>query len=275
MNCQTVQDKLVEYLLLELNECDDQAINEHLRSGCAACNAELAELSHALNAMLEPDNAPSLSGEVQAEIVASVIARGKHLTSAVKASIFTLPADAAPEKIPTDLRQKQFNVGVLLYPACFAVGLLLALTLWGFNAEENREEESQFALFNHPLPANSNESEGEVSRSTVVFTSLTAHGAQSVGAWQAVYDPYSRELHFFCHDLPTPANGSEYVICTIRQSGESTALQAIELDPLGCGRAIVRDISLQDASTIDIKLQQSPDGVSTNQSSLENEAIES
>ncbi len=40
MKCEHYQEQFVEYLLCELSATEEQSIQQHLESGCAACNAE-------------------------------------------------------------------------------------------------------------------------------------------------------------------------------------------------------------------------------------------
>ncbi|MCA9160273.1 MAG: zf-HC2 domain-containing protein, partial [Planctomycetales bacterium] len=40
MKCEHYQEQFVEYLLYELSAAEEQAIQQHLQSGCSACNAE-------------------------------------------------------------------------------------------------------------------------------------------------------------------------------------------------------------------------------------------
>ncbi len=244
MNCKSIQEKLPEYLLRELNPSDDRQVNAHLRGGCAKCNAELADLQAAMEALLEAEGQQPLSDEQHAvriqhaEILSNVISRGR------KSNRIGLSSAAEVPTCPT----ASFSLVTLLYPLAFAAGLLLALYLWG-GASSNVEFVGRPT---YPTPAPNFDDSVNEARSTIFFTSLTSPKLPPTGVWQAVYDSFSRELHFFVRELPPPPKGNQWVLVTYNSAGEAEVLQTIKVDASGRQRAIIKDISLSEASKVEV-----------------------
>ncbi len=238
MNCNSIQEMLVEYLLRELDEPDDQTVNDHLRDGCPSCNAELADLQIAMQTLLESDieSAQPSSKLTQAAILSDVVSRGR--TSIARSS------KAVPQLEPST--RGRFRLATLLFPLSFAGGLLLGLYLWG-------EVDAPYGL---QVVAKPNLGGLNVeTQSTIVFTSLNSPTAHNLGEWQAVYDSYTQELHFFVRELMAPPRGSQWALVTYNENGEAKVLMPFVLELTGRYRAIVQGISLSEASQVDVVLQ--------------------
>ncbi len=230
MNCDFVQDCLVDYVLGDISQSDEEVVEEHLRHGCDACRQELAELREGIGVLYDSIAAGRETDEKVEELVHSVLCHG------------LVTADP-----PMKRNYPWFSTfDSMLFAASFAAGLLLAFTL-GLPGIRLAHESSSGLQGQAQFPTEGHE---------IVLTSVKAQNLNSPVSGVLLYDSFLRELHFFAPKIAKPAAGKQYVL--MMYQGEEVKSQPISIDTSGVGTATVGGVPLNAITDAVIELRTSP-----------------
>ena len=237
MSCEQIQDELVAFVLddLPLGEC--RRVQQHLDSGCHACNEELKQVREQLDCVFDmvPDN--RLTDLEVDQIHQQVLAKhnaNERLVAPIRTGL------SAP----------------IAYAASFAAGLLLAVIAYQFAdqapssepriAERNESKtNSEANVDGTPFPIVEDEiPDFFQNHSDIVFTafeieseSASTHRIRSM----LLYDAISKELHYFA-ESETDIGPHDFDLVILTPAGVEISRHTLRLDSSGKASAVLGQI---------------------------------
>lgn len=237
MNCDRVQQDLVEYVLGDLSASENAAIEAHLRRGCDACERELSEVRSEVEAVYaEPAHVELAATEIQ-RIQDSV----KDLVHSRSSSIALAELD---EPNHATLRN------LALYLGALAAGLLAALLIgpaenWTSKTPGNQLVKSATPAASVPFVQ---------AQPRVVLTSLKNPTALGNPIFRVLYDEMNQELHLYCEDLAPPTRNTHYELFTLDANGAKRSLGTLEVLEEGTAQMVVDGLSKYNVTAMTIEV---------------------
>lgn len=219
MKCEQLQDQFVEYLLSELSDREEAAIEQHLRNRCRQCELELKRVQEGIELLAEA--APR--ADMSEKQIDTLVCRAKQ--AAMPRMEIALGRDVAVDSWDW---LNAFRIGQ--YAASLAAGILLVLLLTRDDASSRDAaialHPNESSLPSIPAKAGSNSAQVlglEQQRSVqgkFSFVSLEGRSVNPQGIGFAVVDEVSGELHFLAKRVPSPPPGSQYVLWIVSLESE-------------------------------------------------------
>ena len=234
MNCNQVNELLVEYLLNELNEETKSAIDRHLQNGCPQCIAEEREVLVGIDYLLSAIPYDDLSNEQRIAILASTKIPSRILLNGMD----SYTVNALPES-PVRLRPNSFPI--VAYFVAFAAGILLMMTISPIHLDRkasvkdsqvnSSSQASAFAVAPSTIPQDS-EMSGE-KHSKKLLVSMRRADNRSKMEGRILWDALSNEVHFFGSGIERPQIGMQYVFWLIGDENRPPLAKELKFDPSG------------------------------------------
>ncbi|MGD9636299.1 MAG: anti-sigma factor [Pirellulales bacterium] len=242
MNCNDCQELLVEYSLGELDRSDSVRVDEHLATGCSACQHELLELQEVvgmLGASLD-DVAPPPS--VKQRLFTRIAAEGRAQPVDLAVERATIPLSRSIGTQPSSNRivwRQAFAYAATLLCG-FLIGALAVRQLARDNAVVDRDAQLAEIL------ESARQSFGTPE---VRFASL--HPAQDENAvvGHLMWDAHGRNLHFFAFDVAPPAANHELAVWFVTSEGPPTYAGELKVSPTGTCSAVFQSPALDEPVT--------------------------
>ena len=264
MNCDDVQDLLVEYLLDELSEDNRSEITKHLQKGCIDCLALERELMGGADALWAAIPDEPVSPELRSRILTRATATNNLLNRTDSISI-------SRRSVGSNSR-----AGVLPYVLAFAAGILL--TAWvvptrfvnspveKVAAMQVRSPSDSFAVNPATLPLDSDISAVKQTKTFLVSMERSNKSSQIEG--HVVWDPLNHEVHFFGSGAERTPPGMVYVIWLTDQYRLPLATKELTLDENGrCKATLVS--SIHDVRYVFITLESKIAGITRPSSNVQ------
>ena len=239
MNCDNVNDLLVEYVLDELDEKTRLAIATHLQHGCADCLALEQEILEGMDSLMAAIPDDPITAEHRSLIIANV-AKATSATLILRSSANGLPN-------PNDCSASNAWAGYLPCFLSFAAGIMLmalVFPLRDLNLSVERAPEvmassqsNSFAVNPATVPTDSEISVDK--RAKTLFVSMKRLNESSKIKGHIVWDTLNHEVHFFGTGIATPPSGMHYVLWLTDQNNHPLATKELILDNEGTCKATV------------------------------------
>jgi anti-sigma-K factor RskA len=236
MNCDKVQQNLVEYVLGDLRESDIAAIEAHLQDECAACEHELSDVRDGIEAVYARPSEIKLETQ-EIRRIQNTVKELIHSRSQVTAS-------------PEFQKPALWSLShMALYAASVAAGLLIALLIgplenWTSSNSGNRLANSGASTASVPF---------DQEEPRVVLTSLKNPNTLGNPTFRVLYDEMNQELHLYCGDLAPPARNTHYELFTLDANGAKRSLGTLEVHPEGNAQMVVDGLSKYNVTTLTIE----------------------
>ncbi len=244
MNCERIQDSLVQFLLEELPHSEFTAVKEHLETGCCVCNEQVRELREGMGMLFEAAPKEDLSPEFVHRVMK--LASGDHVQLVV-----STPAHSAPKVTGAKL----FGIGI----ASMAAGLAAAaLGFWlldnphGPQLSRSLDSDRQRDNLLADSPRATGD-QGVSSRATALGDFLPQSAVPSDASSQfisartstpasnlranIVVDLYAKQVHFFASGFTPPTPGHDYVLW-FSDGQTSQPICNLEIDHQGACKAV-------------------------------------
>lgn len=238
MRCEELQRMFVQYHLGELENPNVQAIENHLASGCKACNAEMEALLDGIDLFyhVAPESYVSQSMEIR---IATVMEAELSKPTAMQP---VSSVAASPSAI----------VRYVSMLASLAAGLLLMMYLVPLKSIAPPQGRHPQVLSGtqvpteranalegiHQVPADLHIAQAQFRRTQ--FVSLRAPATSAGFHGSVVWDPLCKEIHFFGYNFATPPADHEYVLWIDGPDGKPYPAKTLVLDATGNSAAIFR-----------------------------------
>lgn len=197
MNCSEIATLLPEYAIDMLDDGDVDRVNEHLATGCAACNRELRELrvaTSALAADLEPERPPI---ELKQNLLLGL---ANHAQVPADTERPAPPATVRIAATPAKPATRWWRA--IPYAAAAAVAFAIGVTLQSPNDQPSETAGQREAAYQAYI--------GQLQKSfdnrKVRLADFVQSEQRSGRAGAAVIDPVAGELHLMFHVAEPPGN---------------------------------------------------------------------
>lgn len=239
MNCDDVQELMVEYLLDELGDDAKFALSNHLQRGCSRCLTCQRETVEGIEGLLTAIPNDPISSQHRSAILANAtLAPPPLLIQTVGSSNSGLDANI------------NRYTGSLLYVLAFAAGIvLMAIVVPNHSIDLSDEKaavqgnspSNSFAVAPVTIPSDSEIA--IVKKTKTLLVSMERSNKSSKIEGQIVWDTLNHEVHFFGSGVTSAPPGMRYVIWLTDQNNQPLATKELTLSENGrCKATIVSSI---------------------------------
>jgi hypothetical protein len=234
MNCADVQEDIVRWTLGELTESQRRRFEAHLAE-CAACSTECDAVRRDIDLLYR-----SLGNSSRDEVL------GEAITSQVLSPTQVQAPPAFYHSLPA----------CMVYLLSLAAGIMIALFIpqpvLQSGAEDAPDMSGEVAL--DPSLETSRENT-ESSDAGIMFVAATTRDFRPEARFQILYDPGTRELHFFCQNFSPAMADQMYVLAGEDEEGRIQELGRFEVDAFGKGRTVVSGVTYDQARQVTVLLK--------------------
>ena len=265
MNCDDVQNLLVEYLLDELSDDKRFVIAMHMKRGCARCLDFEREILDGMDGLFTAIPEDPISPEHRSQILA-------------RATSVTPYSPIRTASSSTFNHSAEFHVwtSALPYLLAFAAGVLLMATVFPFRSANSSAGNvpdpklsslsNSFAVDPATIPSDSEISVGNHKNTLMVSMERSNKSSEIEG--RIVWDNLSHEVHFFGNGVAPSPPGMRYVMWLTDQYDQPLASKELTLDEKGrCKATIVT--SMLDVRYVFITLESKLAGITQPSSNVQ------
>lgn len=232
MNCDQCQDLLLEYSLGELDGSNSEWVDQHLATGCSACQQELVELREVLGmlgaSLDEMAPAPSVKQQLLARIAADQRAKDVAATAGRATISFSQPAASQPSarRLPW---QRAFAYAATLLCG-FLIGAL-AVRQYSRDRAATVDRDAQLAEILESARQNFGSPE-------IRFASLHPAEDEDAVVGHLMWDARGRNLHFFAFGVAPPAPNHALAVWFITSHGPPIYAGNLQVSATGSCSAV-------------------------------------
>ena len=242
MDCRFCQPLLSEYALGQLTADEQDAVAQHLASGCSECLHVLRETETAWGLLADALPPVEVPPHIQA-VLRSRIARERELAAAERSegprrrAAFTPEQDeVAPDRGPASRVWLAVAAGILV---ALTIGLVSWMNYSRSQWESQNRELAQRAREMQRLQSELDRANDLFNAGRLHFASLREAGPQSAIRGYVVWDRLTRQVHFYVFGLPPAAEGRVWRIWIAGADHDPATGGTLTPQPNGTASAIV------------------------------------